>query len=78
MGMYDEIHCDVPLPDGYKSTVPDQVISGPGNATLQITCAGRLIDPSGMISSQMATSHFIRMTQIRRGASIVHAFCLAN
>ncbi len=32
----------------------------------------------GMISSQMATSHFIRVTQIRPGASIVHAFYLAN
>lgn len=27
--------------------VPDQVISGRWNATLQITCAGRLIDPLG-------------------------------
>jgi hypothetical protein len=31
-----------------------------------------------MISSQMATSRFIRVTQIRPGAGIVHAFYLAN
>jgi hypothetical protein len=50
MGMYDEIHCDVPLPDGYKGTVAGFLTKSFPDLGMQrykITCAGRLIDALG-------------------------------
>jgi hypothetical protein len=50
MGMYDEIHCDAPLPDGYKGTLAGfqtKSFPDPGMQRYKITSAGRLIDALG-------------------------------
>jgi hypothetical protein len=50
MGMYDEIHCDVPLPDDYKGTTAGfqtKSFPDPGMQRYKITRAGRLIDALG-------------------------------
>ncbi len=50
MGLFDEIRCEVPLPDGYDaSDVWFQSKSFPdcGMCRYTITCAGRLIDSLG-------------------------------
>lgn len=50
MGMYDEIHCDAPLPDGYKGTTggfQTKSFPDPGMQRYKITGAGRLIDARG-------------------------------
>jgi hypothetical protein len=50
MGMYDEIQCDAPLPDGYNDTSAGfQTKSFPDPALQRytITCAGKLIDAHG-------------------------------
>ena len=50
MGMYDEIYCDAPLPDGYKCTMAGfqtKSFPDPGMQRYKITRAGRLIDALG-------------------------------
>ena len=50
MGMYDEIHCDAPLPDGYTGTLAGfqtKSFPDPGMQRYKITSAGRLIDALG-------------------------------
>jgi hypothetical protein len=50
MGMYDEIQCDAPLPDGYKGTRPrfqTKSFPDPGLQRYKITSTGKLIDALG-------------------------------
>jgi hypothetical protein len=50
MGMYDEIRCDAPLPDGYKGTrarFQTKSFPDPGMQRYKITSTGKLIDARG-------------------------------
>mgnify|MGYP003547353042 FL=1 len=50
MGMYDEIQCDAPLPDGYEGSrtrFQTKSIPDPGLQRYKITSSGRLVDPLG-------------------------------
>ena len=50
MGMYDEIQCDAPLPDGYKATrarFQTKSFPDPGMQRFRITGTGKLIDALG-------------------------------
>jgi hypothetical protein len=50
MGMYDEIQCDAPLPDGNKATrerFQTKSFPNPGMQRFRITGTGKLIDALG-------------------------------
>jgi hypothetical protein len=50
MGMFDEIQCDAPLPDGYISTgfrFQTKSFPGPAMQRYKITSTGKLIDALG-------------------------------
>lgn len=50
MGMFDEIQCDAPLPDGYEGTssrFQTKSFPDPGLQRYRITRSGRLVDSLG-------------------------------